>query len=167
MNFIPNYQHIVDAATNKQAARLPLYEHSISPKVMKKILGKNFSELLDGDPADKREFFRSYNRFFREMGYDTVSFECCLGEALPGSGALGRHVDPVIKDMGDFKAYPWDEVPELYFQKFSESFEALRDTMPEGMKGIGGVGNGVFECVQELVGFEGLCYIKFDDPELY
>jgi uroporphyrinogen decarboxylase len=39
--------------------------------------------------------------------------------------------------------------------------------MPQGMKGIGGVGNGIFECVQDVVGFEDLCYIKEDDPELY
>ena len=35
------------------------------------------------------------------------------------------------------------------------------------MKAIGGVGNGIFECVQELVGYEDLCYMRADDPELY
>jgi len=167
MKFVPDYQHVVDVAVNREAKRLPLYEHIISPKVMEKILGRQFSELIDGDVSEKREFFRNYNNFFREMGYDTVSFECCVGEAMPGSGALGRHVDPAIKDMDDFKTYPWDEVPDIYFNKYSKDFEAFRDTMPEGMKGIGGVGNGIFECVQELAGFENLCYIKFDDPELY
>jgi uroporphyrinogen decarboxylase len=29
------------------------------------------------------------------------------------------------------------------------------------------VGNGVFECVQDITGFEALCYIKYDDAELY
>ena len=27
MNFQPDYRHIVDAAYNREAARLPLYEH--------------------------------------------------------------------------------------------------------------------------------------------
>lgn len=35
------------------------------------------------------------------------------------------------------------------------------------MKAIGGVGNGIFECVQDLVGYMDLCYIKADDEELY
>jgi uroporphyrinogen decarboxylase len=39
--------------------------------------------------------------------------------------------------------------------------------MPEGMKAIGGPGNGVFECVQDLVGFMDLCYLSSDDPDLF
>ena len=39
--------------------------------------------------------------------------------------------------------------------------------MPEGMLAIGGVGNGVFEIVQDLVGLEYLCYMKIDDEDLY
>lgn len=35
------------------------------------------------------------------------------------------------------------------------------------MKAVGGIGNGVFECVQELVGYMNLCYLRADDPELY
>ncbi len=39
--------------------------------------------------------------------------------------------------------------------------------MPEGMKAIGGVGNDVFEIVQDLVGYTELCFIRADNPELY
>jgi uroporphyrinogen decarboxylase len=35
------------------------------------------------------------------------------------------------------------------------------------MKAIGGVGNGIFECVQDITGYINLCYIKVDDPILY
>ena len=41
------------------------------------------------------------------------------------------------------------------------------EKFPQGMKAVGGVGNGIFECVQELVGYESLCYLRMDDPELY
>ena len=53
------------------------------------------------------------------------------------------------------------------FEENSRYFRALRSQMPEGMKAVGGVGNGIFECVQELTGFQGLCYIGADDEELY
>jgi uroporphyrinogen decarboxylase len=86
---------------------------------------------------------------------------------MPGSGALYKHTDGVIKDRADYDAYPWEEIPEYYFKKFSESFRALADALPAGMKAIGGAGNGVFECVQDIVGLEELCYIAADDPELY
>lgn len=37
--FEPDYRHLLAAAQNQRPARLPLYEHIISPKVMEKILG--------------------------------------------------------------------------------------------------------------------------------
>jgi len=43
----------------------------------------------------------------------------------------------------------------------------LREALPAGMKAVGGVGNGVFECVQDLTGYMSLCYLREDDPELY
>ena len=39
--------------------------------------------------------------------------------------------------------------------------------MPEGMKAIGGIGNGVFEISEDLVGLEYLAYMQVDDPELF
>lgn len=166
--FQPNYKHIEDAARNIEPRRLPLYEHLISVKIMEEILGKKFSALMDGDYADKKEFFRNYCDFHIQMGYDAVEFEQCIGTIMPGSGLLGGHgLPPAINDRADFERYPWNDVVELYFQAYSQDFCALRDVMPEGMKAIGGVGNGIFECVQDIIGYENLCYLKADDEELY
>jgi uroporphyrinogen decarboxylase len=38
--------------------------------------------------------------------------------------------------------------------------------MPEGMRGVGGIGNGAFELSEDLVGYEYLCLMAADDPEL-
>ena len=167
MSFTPNYQNIVDAARNIQPKRLPLYDHTVSDKKMEEILNCKFVQYLEGPEKNLDLYFQNYCRFFREMGYDTVSYEVCVGDAMPGSGALGKHADPIIKCREDFDKYPWDVVEDNYFNWFGERFESLRRCMPEGMKAIGGVGNGVFECVQELVGYMDLCYIRYDDEELY
>ncbi len=166
-NFQPDYRHILLSAQNIETSRLPLYEHLISTDIMEKILDKQFSDLYRGDLTDKKSYFTQYCRFFSVMGYDTVSFENCIGSVLPGGGALGNHADPVIKTRQDFERYPWDEISDMYFSKYAKDFEALRIVMPDGMKAIGGPGNGIFECVQELTGYTGLCYISADDPELY
>ena len=165
--FQPDYTNIVKSARNIYVERTPLYEHIISPTVMEKIMGKSFADLLGGDRNDKKEYFRNYCEFFRSMGYDTVSFECCIGAIMPGSGALGQHKPGVMKDRQDFIKYPWNEVKDLYFKTYSLDFELLREAMPQGMKAVGGPGNGVFECVQDVVGYTELCYIGIDDPELY
>ena len=166
--FEPDYQNIVKAARNEEVSRIPLYEHIVSFGKIGEIIGKDLNALFQGDDADLDEFFHDYCLFFKDNGYDVVPFECCIGPVMPGSGALGdSRVDPVIKKMTDFQQYPWEEIPELYFQKNSRYFDALERQMPQGMKAVGGVGNGVFECVQELVGYQNLCYLSVDDEELY
>lgn len=165
--FAPDYTNIVKSAKNIEVARLPLYEHLICIEHMETILNKKFADLINGSHADKVEFYRNYCEFFKRMGYDTVSIEFCTGSAYPGSGALGGHIDPAIKDREDFDRYPFDEVVENYFKKYSDDLTALREAMPEGMKAIGGAGNGIFEVVQDLTSYMELCYISADDPELY
>ncbi|MDR1292366.1 MAG: hypothetical protein LBJ91_03085 [Clostridiales Family XIII bacterium] len=134
---------------------------------MEEILGERFAPLIAGDHAEKLEFFRHYCAFFLAMGYDTVSYECCITDILPNGGALVNHSPGAIKNRADFDSYPWDELQSIYADAFFHRFRALGEAMPDGMKAIGGVGNGVFEMVQDLVGYEALCYIRADDEGLY
>lgn len=167
MEFIPDFHNTVKAARNIEVQRFPLYEHKIDPKIMEEVTGRKFADLYYGDDAEMDEFFRNYCGFYRDMGYDTVSFEELIGPAMPGSGALGEHADGVIKTREDFNNYPWNGICDTYFEMYHRAFEALRRNMPEGMKAIGGAGYGIFECVQDLVGYEELCYIRMDDEELF
>ena len=161
--FEPDYTNLADAARNVAPGRMPLYEHIIDASVMERITGADFAQLIGGGGADKREFFRHYAGFFREMGYDTVSFECCV----PGPGALQTPSKGVISDRADFERYPWGGVEDEFWARHGGDYSALEDVMPAGMKAVGGVGLGVFENVQNYVGYPALCYIREDDPELY
>ena len=169
--FEPDYHNIVCAAENKKSSRIPLYEHCVSPRIMETLQGSKFADLFNGNYQDKVEFFRHFCGFYRDNGYDTVSYECCVVPIMPGGGALGgalgRQEEGVIKTRSDFDAYPWEAIPERFFEIFRINYRALEEAMPQGMKAIGGVGNGVFECVQDLVGFQQLCYISADDKDLY
>jgi len=165
--FQPDYENIVSAAYNRKSARIPLYEHTINDGFMEKLIGKKFSELRNGNHADILEYFRYHNGFYKEMGYDTISCEGWVGPIMPGSGALSGIRDGVIKTRDDYEKYPWDEVEEIFFNEYTPYFNAFRETMPQGMLAVGGVGNGIFECVQDVVGYEDLCVICADDEELY
>ncbi len=166
MMFQPNYHNILDVLKNRRPARLPLYEHIISPEVMEKIFDNSFAELQGGNEKDILEFFTHYCRFFKEMTYDTVSFEVCITEILPGGGAIMGGKPGPIQNRNDFKKYPWKELSVRYWDKAMKQFEALSRCLPEGMKAIGGVGNGVFEISEDLIGYEQLCYMQIDDSEL-
>ncbi|MGN1408869.1 MAG: uroporphyrinogen decarboxylase family protein [Eubacteriales bacterium] len=165
--YTPNYKNLENAARNLPTDRIPLYEHIIGADFIEKATGERFAYLFGGDYDSKRKFFTIFNNFQREMGYDAVPYEGCVSSILPGGGALGGHKKGVIGCREDFEKYPWDTLADRYFSVHDEYFRALRDTLPDGMKAVGGVGNGVFECVQDLVGYMDLCYIKADDPELY
>jgi uroporphyrinogen decarboxylase len=165
-HFEPDYRHIVDAARNRRPARLPIYEHLINVPFMEKMLDRSFAGLSHGDEADREEFFRTYCGFYRQMGYDTVSFETCVTEILPGGGALLGECAGPIQNRDDFEGYPWEELPQRFWEAAEPRFEALSRTLPAGMKVVGGIGNGPFEISEDLVGFERLCYLLADDPEL-
>jgi len=166
-NFTPDYTNIQNAARNVKAVRLPLYEHKVADTVMEKILGTQFAELLWGNRRDKEEYFHQYYAFSKKMGYDAVQVEGWMGNVMPHSGLLAGSGESVIKTYEDFEKYPWDEIPNTFFSRYGEMYEVLMETLPPGMKAIGGVGNGLFESVQEVIGYMNLCIFSVEDPELY
>jgi len=166
--FEPDYNNLVLAARNKKPKRTPIYEHVVSNRIMKEVSGVKIDRGNTGDNrADTIEYYKNFNKAFKTLGYDAACFEICAAGYMPGSGSLGGHKDGEIKDRADFDRYEWDKVPGIYMDKSAFRFECMREAIPAGMKLVGGVGEGIFECVQELTGFMGLCYIKSDDPELF
>ena len=166
--FAPDYHNLIQAAKNIKPDRIPLYDHKVNDPFISKYLDRNLTSLWEsGKLDDLRTYFKHVCNFFKENGYDTVSFEFCVGHVMPGNGSLGGHKPGEIQNRADFDNYPWEKIETLYFDKTSVYFEILRETLPEGMKAIGGPGHGIFECVQDVVGYESLCLISFDDPQLY
>lgn len=166
--FEPDYNNIINAAKNIEPERIPLYDHNVDSPFLSKVTGVDMDSLFQSDnTSDLREYFRLFCGFFRDHGYDTVSFEICIGPHMPGSGSLGGHKPAVIKNRKDFENYPWDTIEDNYFSHAQRYFELLREQMPQGMKAVGGPGNGIFECVQDITGYQNLCLISFDDPQLY
>jgi len=166
--FEPDYNNLVLAARNQKPKRTPLYEHIVSNRIMEAVSGVKISGGETGDKkSDMTEHYKNYNKAFKILGYDAISYEICAAGSMPGSGSLGAHKDGEIKDRRDFDRYPWDKIPGIYFENSAFYLECMREAIPAGMKLVGGVGNGLFECVQDVTGFMDLCYIRNDDPELF
>ena len=111
MTFVPDYRHILDAAANKRPSRLPLYEHIISPVIMEQVLGVRFAPLEQSSGRDLDEFFHQYCRFWPLMTYDTISYEVCITEALPGHGAIMGGKGPIISGL--FPPQATASMPEI------------------------------------------------------
>ena len=166
MTFQPDSKHMLDVLANRRPARLPIYEHIISPAIMEQILGVQFAPLEQSTGRDLDEFFKQYCRFWPAMTYDTVSFEVCITENLPQHGAILGGKGP-IQNPADLERYPWDELEARFWAVADGKFAALRRNLPPGLKALGGIGNGLLEISEDLVGFESLAYLAADYPETF
>jgi uroporphyrinogen decarboxylase len=72
-----------------------------------------------------------------------------------------------IQNRRDYDSFPFDEVSPRFWKRWTPHLEAMYDTLPAGMKAVGGCGYGIFEISEDLVGYEYLCLLQFDDPELF
>lgn len=127
--------------------RVPLYELFVDPPVMEKVINRKIGTCVDSID------------FYYRCGYDYVpvwvNWEMELGSLVEASSEFP------IKDLKTFEQYTWPSTADISFAEF----EAVIPRLPEGMKIIGQKG-GIFECVQKLCGYEGLCYMLLDNRDL-
>jgi len=165
--FEPDYRHIVDAAYNKEAERLPLYEHGFDASVVEKIINEPVVALLASTYEDHIEAQRRIVRCGIQLGYDVIPFERPVCRVVQNGAALMGHAPSLIETMEDVEAYPWDKKAAEFLEHFAWHYDALRVALPEGMKAVGGIGNGLFETVQDFVPFQELAFLQVDEPEVF
>ena len=167
-HFEPDGGRVEKAARNEWTGYVPLYEHLVGANMIYEITGNRpYDMYASDDPAESGEGYAQYWNYWKSLGYDSSSMEFGFNGILPGSGALGNHIKGVIGDRGDFERYPWGELTDMYYEKHTPHIKRFLEARPAGMGAVGGVGNGVFEAVQDLVGYVDLCYMRGDDEELY
>jgi len=165
--FDPDYRNIVDAANNLEAGRLPLYEHGFDSGVVEKIIGEPVTPLLSGSYTDRVEAYRRIGRCGIQLGYDCIPFERNICRMIQNGQGLMGHAPSIIATLEDVENYPWaSKLPE-YIRRFEPDYAALREALPEGMKAVGGVGNGLLEAMQDFVPFQQLAFLQVDEPEAY
>jgi uroporphyrinogen decarboxylase len=166
MEFEPDYHHLLQVLNNQRPDRLPLYEHHIDDPFISKVLGESVSSngLKNHELED---YYRKIIGFWKEMTYDAFDFEAAICDILPGHGAIMGGMAGPIQTREDFNGYPWEDVPKIFWETYTPHFEAIRKTLPKGMKAYGGCGYGIFEASQDLVGYEYLCVMQCMDPVLF
>jgi uroporphyrinogen decarboxylase len=166
MKFEPNYQNILQVLCNQRPTRLPLYEHHIDTPFITKVLGENISAhgLINNELED---YYRKVIGFWRDMTYDAFDYEAAICDILPGHGAIMGGMAGPVQTREDFERYPWTDIPKIFWETYTPHLEAIRKTLPTGMKAYGGCGYGIFEASQDLVGYENLCIMQCMDPDLF
>lgn len=164
--FVPDYTNLIQVLSNRRSVRLSLYEHHIDAPFISKVLGEELSaENLNAN--ELTEYYRKVIGFWKDMTYDGFDFEAAICDILPGHGAIMGGMPGPIQTRHDFENYPWQEIPAIFKEKYTPHFEAIRKSLPRGMKAYGGCGYGIFEASQDLVGYEPLCVMQCLDPDLF
>ncbi len=163
--FSPDYRHLLQVLHNERPKRLPLYEHHIDLPFICKALGRDI--VLEGNRhEDYVAYYRQVIGFWQDMTYDGFDYEAAICDVFPGHGAIVGGKGP-IQSREDFARYPFDEIPAIFWNTYRPHLDAIREALPPGMKAFGGCGYGIFESSQDLVGFESLCLMQYEDPELF
>lgn len=166
MKFEPDYRHLLQVVHNKKPDRLPLYEHIIDVPFISKAIGEEL--IIQGrQDKDYENYYGKVLNFWKDMTYDAFSYEATICDILPGHGAITGGMLGPVQTRDDFDKYPFEQIPEIFWKFYTPHLEAVRKLIPPGMKVYGGCGNGIFEVSQDLVGFENLAVMQFNDPELF
>jgi uroporphyrinogen-III decarboxylase len=164
--FIPDFTNLLQVVSNHRPSRLPVYEHHIDAPFISKVIGENLDP-TGVKPGELTGYYQKVIGFWKDMTYDGFDFEAAICDILPGHGAIMGGMAGPIQTRNDFNKYPWKEIPLIFKETYAPHFEAIRQTLPAGMKAYGGCGYGIFEASQDLVGFEQLCIMQCLDPELF
>jgi uroporphyrinogen decarboxylase len=169
----------MDVLTGKRKTKeVQLMELSIDPDILKK-----YTELylkkpwVNYDRSNKQQralYWDNVILCFQNMGYsgfrvsNGLMFPFPTKETTDKSVASNRNRQwadhsGAIRDEESFDNYPW---PTLHDVDLFD-YEYVSEHLPEGMGIFACVFGGIFEMVCEyLVGFEELCFMEFDQPEL-
>jgi len=156
----PDINELVKVLNKQKPSRPVLFELFMNPVVYEALAGHK----PEDDSND------AYNRFlidaFQAGGYDYAS----IGASDFHFPTKGRHTEKtaslndgfVITDEKSFDEYKWPDPENFDYSRL----DRLNEYKPDGMKLMVMGPCGVLENTIALVGYENLCYMLLDEPEL-
>ncbi len=188
----PDARRFIEVVTGKVVpARPPLIDLKASQAVMKPVvlslLGRDWVdyELLSFpalssalkaqklDPISEKMAWDNFIAFWYSLGYDVLRMELGLYFPRLAPSSTDRTMmsgrrdwadlnTGVIVDWATFESYPWPRVEDVDFSPL----EYVSASLPDGMGLLVSHAAGVFEHLSELLSFQKLCYLLYDDPDL-
>lgn len=159
----PNFDNFLKVLRRQKPDRPTLYELFLNEKTYARLAKENFKEKMDEIARLKIIIYAFYH-----AGYD---YAAMYGSAMAfknqrqaheGTKTISINEGGVISDDSSLKAYHWPD-PDSFDYSY---LEKLKDLLPEGMKLVVMGPGGVLENVISLVGYEQLCFMVMDEPDL-
>jgi uroporphyrinogen decarboxylase len=156
----PDFSNLAAVLERGEPARPTLFEFFLNDRLLEQLAP--MATIREGPYARERQILRAYYR----AGYDHANVRAANFDFDTGRDFTGRTVslsgDGLIVDWPSYEAYRWPDVESADFGVF----DALATDLPDGMRLIAYGPGGVLENVIEIVGFERLCFLLADDPDM-
>ena len=157
----PDFNQLLKVLAKRAPDRPTLFEFFLNAPLYARLSGRPFV-----GQEHPMEWFDLFAGAFRQGGYDYVNtlvpgFEFPAG-AHHAESTISLNEGAVIRDRASFDRYPWPD-PEACSLNY---YDRIAKRVPEGMKVIVWGPNGVLENVLRLVGFDSLCFMIADEPDL-
>ena len=157
--------HQLEKVLRRQKPDRPvLFEYFVNGDLISYVNGESFAAL------DTREDqIRAIIRFFHKAGYDYATIPSRYFNAFSfentdheKKATVSLNEGSAITDRKSFDSYHWPNPEQGNFELLSN----LSSELPTGMRFIVSAPGGVLENVIDLVGFERLCFMIYEDEEL-
>lgn len=156
----PDFENIRKVLCCQKPDRPTLFEFFMNPAVYEAVVGPAPE---DPDPVVQMDYLA---RAYAACGYDYVNFSGCdlyfpTGETESKS-TISLNAHALIQNWDDFNAYPWPDAKNADYSRL----EKIKAYLPPKMKVMTPGPNGLLENVIGIVGYDNLCLMLYDDPEL-
>lgn len=156
----PDFENLLKVLRREKPSRPTLFEFSLNDNVFKELIGER------PQTASETEQLLYLAKAFAACGYDYVNtYGCSMTFSIAKKTqkqtiSLNEHA--LITDWDSFFAYPWPDPNAYDYSKL----EKIAPLLPDGMKLMISGPGGVLENVIDLIGYDNLCIMLYDDPAL-
>ena len=158
----PDFNNLLSVLKKETPSRPTLFEFFLNDPLEEKLA------MWEGDIKTEEERLLCKIKAFRNAGYDYTTIHVSNfnfernSNHCEGKASISANEGFIIYDRDSYDAYNWADPKDFYDQRF----EKLEKHLPDGMKFIICGPCGVLENTINLIGFNNLCFMLADDPEL-
>jgi len=162
--FTPDFDLLLKVLRREKTERPVLFEFIINLELCREAAG-----LAKLPEPGSLSHFRMVIEAFRTLGYDYAPVYTWKSDlfSFPKGGhdslaSRSLNQGALITNRESFDRYPWPDAGSGNY----ELYRQLSGYLPDGMKLLGFSNGGILENATDLVGFESLCMMYLQDPEL-
>ncbi len=156
-----DFNQILKVLRHEVPDRPTLFEFFLNTRLYRRLVGPEWDAI---STCDRAAAHRLTLRAFRAAGYDYATVHAPMvfpSKERAQAQTISLNDGCIITDRASFESYPW---PNPDADDYS-SFDAVADDL-DGMKLMVAGPCGVLENVIALVGYDNLCFMIADDPQL-